>query len=96
MPAFALFFKHIGVWVFASVIGRIILAIGIGFYTYTKLDEYIIKAMNYMTQYFSELPVSLLQIMRIAEVDTAISIIFSAILSTVAVRAGMIVLGVRS
>lgn len=90
------FLIGIGVWVLSSVIARLVAASGLGFYTYSKLDFYIEKLMNYMTQYLSELPLILLQLLRLAEVDTAISIIFSAMLSSVAIRVGMVVLGVKS
>ncbi|OYQ71461.1 DUF2523 domain-containing protein [Wohlfahrtiimonas chitiniclastica] len=89
------FLQGILVWVLSSVVLRVFAGFGLGFFTYTQVDKYIEKAMNFMTQYLSELPTSLLQILRLAEVDTAISIVFSALLTTITIRAGMVVLGVK-
>lgn len=96
MPALLIFLKGLLVWVLASVILRIFVAFGLGFFTYTQIDTYIEKLMDYFTQYLSQLPLMFLQFMRLAEVDTAISIIFSAFLSRIVLKAGMVVLGVKS
>ena len=96
MPAFAIFFKGLLVWVLASTIARLLAAFGLSIVTYTQIDTYIEKLMDYLTQYLSQLPLMFLQLMRLAEVDTAISIICSAFLSRIALKAGMIVLGVKS
>lgn len=92
----AQFLMGIGVWVLSSVIARLIAASGLGFFTYTQVDKYIEKLMDYMTQYLTDLPLVFLQLMRLAEVDSAMSIIFSAMLTSIAVKVGMVFLGLKS
>ena len=96
MPIFGFFLRQIIYGALAHIVIRITSALGLGFFTYKQIDKYIEQLMNYMTQYLTELPLMFLQLMRLAEVDTAISIICSAFLTRVAFRAGMVALGVKA
>lgn len=87
-------------WIIGASIGslifRILSAIGLGVYTYKGLDVVLKKAFSQIQNYASALPVELLNIFAIAQVDTALTIIASAMLSSVAIKFAFGVFGVRA
>lgn len=91
-----IFLRSLIVWVFSSVIIRSLAALGIGFMTHKGLKFLMVKFMDTLTLYLSKLPELILIFFRLAEIDTAISIIFSAILTKVVMNSVMIFLGVKS
>jgi len=90
------FLKSLIVWVLASVVTRILAALGFGFMTHKGLKFFMVKFMDTLALYLSKLPELILIFFRLAEIDTAISIIFSAILTKVVMNSAMVFLGVKS
>lgn len=93
-------FARVLFWIIGASIGslifRILAAIGLGVYTYNGLDVVLKKAFAQIQGYANALPVELLNIFAIAQVDTALTIIASAMLSSVAIKFAFGVFGVRS
>lgn len=97
MPAV---FARVLYWIIGAAIGsvifRIFAAIGLGVYTYKGLDVVLRNAFQQIEGYANALPVELLNIFAIAQVDTALTIIASAMLSSVAIKFALGVFGVRA
>lgn len=90
------FFTAVGRIVVIGSITKILAAIGLTWYTYDKVQDILNWAFAQMTSYFDFLPTELLQILKISRIDEAISIVCSAMLSSVIIRFGAGMLGVRT
>jgi hypothetical protein len=62
-----------------SMVGRAMIAIGVGFVTYTGISVLLDSLKANVITYLSSGPVELLAIMSALKVDSAMNIIFSAI-----------------
>jgi len=72
------------IWTFIqSIIGpsvkKILVAVGIGFVTYTGFDAAMDTMKDYVYARIGQAPASVVQILGVLEVDKAINVIFSAI-----------------
>lgn len=94
--ASGLFFRGLFTFIIVGVITRVLAAIGIGYLTYVGLDKALTFMFDNMALYFSYLPVSILQLFRLAEVDTALSLIASAMVSRAVIKMSATFLGVRT
>lgn len=83
------------VWAISSAFTRIIAALGIGFYTYKGIKALVNEAVNRIEPLLSELPSYVLNILAIAGVPEALSILLSAVLTAAALGSIKVVAGVR-
>lgn len=82
-------------FVITSLILRILAAIGIGFYTYGKVTDLIDFAFAMIQTSVSTLPIQLMQLLALAGVPEALSVISSAIVANVTIGAAKVFVGVR-
>jgi len=74
----------------ATLVGRVLIALGIGFVTYTGLASLIQATQSSITSSINGVDPAVLQLLGVLEVDTAITMIFSAY------AARMVLLGLTS
>lgn len=74
----------------ATLVGRVLIALGIGFVTYTGVSSLILVAQSSITSSLSGIDPAVLNLLAVLEVDTAITMIFSAY------SARMVLLGLTS
>lgn len=86
----------VGVWVISSVIAKLFIALGIGVFTYYGLYELAERLVDQAQAIFGTLPVAAAQIMAIAGVPEAMSIITSAFLTRASIQAIKTFFGVRA
>lgn len=86
----------IGVWVISSVIAKLFVALGIGLFTYYGLLELVERIIDQAQSMFGGLPASAVQIMSIAGVPEALSIITSAFLTRASIQAIQTFFGARA
>lgn len=87
--------KAIIVWAIGSAFARILMALGLGFATYKGVDKLAEKFFVQFESLLGHLPTSLIQLLRLAEVDTSLSIIFSALLLRIAMDTARVFVGLR-
>ncbi|MEB3736225.1 DUF2523 domain-containing protein [Halopseudomonas pachastrellae] len=81
------------IWVLSSAIARVFVALGIGLFTYTGIKSLVEFALDQATQFVGQLPSAVLDLIALAGVDQAISIIGSALLTRAAITAARISVG---
>ncbi len=86
----------IGVWVISSVIVKLFLALGIGLFTYYGLYELIQQLLSQVQAAMSSLPSAVFQLVSLAGIPQALSIIGSAVLTRASINAIQMFFGVRS
>jgi len=74
------------VWVLSSAVAKILLALGIGFATYTGLQSLISELISLFQSNMSGIPVQILQLMELAGFSQAFSILSSALLARAAIQ----------
>jgi hypothetical protein len=62
-----------------TIVGRILISLGIGFVTYQGIDTTLDYVKDTITSNLQGLPADIVGIASICQIDTAVSIIFSAI-----------------
>lgn len=85
----------IGVWVISSVIVKLFLALGIGLFTYYGLYELIQQLLSQVQAAMSSLPSAVFQLVSLAGIPQALSIIGSAVLTRASINAIQTFFGVR-
>ncbi len=79
MPLLAFFFAGAFGVIVKFLVGRIIIALGIGFVSYVGIDLLLDQAKGYILSMYTGLPTDMLAILGIMHVDEAINIIISSI-----------------
>lgn len=69
-----------------SLVGRALLALGIGFVTYKGADVGVTALYSYVKASFAGAPASVVQLLAYLWVDKAISLMFSAFTAALAIR----------
>jgi len=64
-----------------SIVGRVLISLGIGFVTYSGIDFLLNALKTQVVSGFGGLPATAVGILGLMKVDVAISIIFSALLA---------------
>ena len=72
--------------VIGSMVGRIILALGIGFVTYSGSTVALNAIKQSVISSFSGMPVDMVNLMAFLWIDKALSVMFSAVAVSLAVR----------
>lgn len=69
-----------GLLLFAgSIVGRVLIALGIGYVSFTGLTAWVGSVKDLILQNLYALPPEFVQVMSLVKLDTCISILFSAI-----------------
>lgn len=77
----------------SNFVFRLLASIGIGFFAYSGVDSLLQSAINFIQRYISQLPSALLDILSLAEVPQALSIIVSALLTASMIMSCKIFIG---
>jgi hypothetical protein len=93
MPAMLI---AVGVWVISSVIAKLFVALGIGIFTYYGIYELIQQLLAQVQGLMGTLPAAVFQLLSLAGIPQALSIIGSAILTRASINAIQLFFGVRS
>jgi len=62
-----------------SIVGRVLIALGIGYVSYTGLSAWVGSVKDLILSNLYALPPEFIQVMSLVKLDTCISILFSAI-----------------
>lgn len=89
-------FTRIGQYILIGGLIKIIAALGLTWYTYEGVSDMLRLAFDQISVYMDFLPIEVLQILKIMRVDEAISLICTAMLTSVFIRFGAGLLGVKS
>ena len=81
------------VWVLASAVARVIVSLGIAFFTYNGLVALVEFSLDQATTFIGGLPSSVISLIALAGVDQGISIIGSALLTRAAINAARVSVG---
>ncbi len=95
MGAIMLFLKNLVIWVLSGFASRVLLGAGVSFVTYTFGDDLVQNYLNLIVGQLGSLPASVFAILQMMGVGDALSIMGSALLTVVSVRAAGMVLGIR-
>jgi hypothetical protein len=85
----------IGVYIISSVIAKLLLALGIGLFTYYGLYTLVQRLLQEVQTAFGGLPSQVSQILAIAGIPEALSIIGSAVLTWAAIKSMQVFFGTR-
>ncbi|XLX38383.1 DUF2523 family protein [Ectopseudomonas mendocina] len=85
----------IGVYIISSVIAKLLLALGIGLFTYYGLYTLVQQLLQQVQIAFGGLPSQVSQILSIAGIPEALSIIGSAVLTWAAIKSMQVFFGSR-
>lgn len=85
----------IGVYIISSVIAKILLALGIGLFTYYGLYTLVQQLLNQVRTVFSGVPSQVSQVLSLAGIPEALSIIGSAVLTWAAIKSMQVFFGSR-
>lgn len=86
----------IGVWVISSVIAKVFIALGIGLFSYYGLYALVEQLLNQVSGLLNGLPAEVFQLISLAGIPEALSIIGSAVLTRAALNSVQVFFGVRS
>lgn len=75
---------------------KILVALGVGFFSYAAISTLLDAALVYVTQYMHQLPSSVIQLLALAGVDTGLSIMGSALVVSASFRAAKVFVGKMS
>lgn len=81
------------IWVISSAVARVLVALGIGFFTYSGLVALVESLVGQLQPMLSGLPSQVLSLLAIAGVPQALSIVCSAVLTRAAFNAARIAVG---
>jgi len=73
-------------FIISSAIVKILLALGIGFFTYTGLEALIGQLLDMFASNMNGIPVSVMQLMNLAGFSQAFSILSAALLARAAIQ----------
>lgn len=73
-------------FIISSALVKILLALGIGFFTYTGLEALIAQLLDLFTSNMNGIPVSVMQLMNLAGFSQAFSILSAALLARAAIQ----------
>lgn len=79
-----------------SFILRIFASLGIGIFTYKGLYALVEQMLSYIEPLISELPLAIVEILSIAGVPEALSVICSAVLTRAAIKSASAFVGITS
>lgn len=80
----------------SSFVIKLFATLGIGFFTYTSIQSLIDTGLNHVDSFMHQLPASILQLLSLAGVDTALSVVGSALVTAASLKAAKIFVGVMS
>lgn len=86
----------IGVWVISSVIAKVFIALGIGLFSYYGLYALVEQLLNQVSSLLNGLPAEVFQLISLAGIPEALSIIGSAVLTRAALNSVQVFFGVRA
>lgn len=86
----------IGVWVISSVIAKLFIALGIGLFSYYGLFELTRAMLDQVNVLMNGLPSEVFQLISLAGIPQALSIIGSAIMTRAAINSIQLFFGIRS
>lgn len=89
MPAFLI---PIGIWlggIVASLVGRVLLALGIGYATYHGARALLTHLETVVQAHFCDMPADMLHLATTLDLDKALSVIFSAYSVRWSIKAAM-------
>ena len=86
----------IGVWVISSVIAKVFIALGIGLFSYYGLYALVEQLLNQVSALLNGLPAEVFQLISLAGIPEALSIIGSAVLTRAALNSVQVFFGVRA
>lgn len=66
-------------WFVGSLVGRVLIALGIGYVSFTGLTGFVGSIKDLVLQNLYSLPPEFVQVMSLVKLDTCISILFSCI-----------------
>ena len=87
MPAFALFMMGGMLTLVTSMVGRVLLALGLSYVTYTGFEMLSDRVLGDIKGYMNALPVEVASFLGYLWVDKAIAMIFSAYLVAMGIKA---------
>lgn len=62
-----------------SLVGRVLIALGVGFVTYTGIQATLTSMQGYVQGWLQAMPADVLGILGLMKIDVAVSIMFSAV-----------------
>lgn len=83
-------------WIISSALVKILLALGIGLFTYTGLEALINQLLGMMTTNMGGIPASTMQLMNLAGFSQAFSIVSSTLLARAAIQSMKAFVGATS
>lgn len=84
------------IWVLSSAIARVLVSLGIAFFTYSGIVYLVELALDQFSSIIGGLPSSVISLIGLAGVDQAISIVGSALLTAAAIKAARISVGLSA
>lgn len=66
-------------WIVSSLVGRVLVALGIGYVSFTGLTAFVGSIKDLILQNLYAMPPEFIQVMSLVKLDTCISILFSCI-----------------
>jgi len=84
------------IWILSSAVAKVLVALGIGFMTYSGILALVETFLDQSTGFLSQLPVEILSLMHLAGVDQALSIIGGAMLTRAAIQAAKVSVGLST
>ncbi|SPA23024.1 putative ABC-type Co2+ transport system, permease component [Cupriavidus taiwanensis] len=66
-------------WIVTSLVGRVLLALGLGYVSFTGLSAWVGSVKDLVLQNLYALPPEFVSVMSLVKLDTCVSILFSAI-----------------
>lgn len=83
------------IWILSSAVARVLVALGIGFFTYAGLVDLVQAGLGQVQAMAANFPAAVLQLCGLAGVDEGISIIGSALLTRAAINAAKLTVGLN-
>lgn len=80
----------------SSFLLRLLTTLGIGFFTYSTISSLIDTGLGYVDQFMHQLPVAVIQLFALAGIDTALSVLGSALVTAASLKAAKVFVGVVS
>lgn len=86
----------IGIYIISSVIAKVLVAFGIGLFSYYGLYQLVEQLLSQVQPLLSSLPPEVFQLISLAGIPTSLSIIGSAFLTRAAIKSIEVFFGIRS
>ncbi|AXH76983.1 MAG: protein of unknown function DUF2523 [Inoviridae sp.] len=84
------------VWALSTALAKIVVAMGIGFFTYSGVKALVQFALDQLIIYVGQLPSAVISLISLAGIDQAISILGAALLTRAAFIAAKMSVGLGS